>query len=188
VRAAACQHLVRLAVSGCALVPLRDTALLDAFLELAAGLPQRVVEAGDVLLTEGDVGSMLVILVDGVLRVEKAGVPIASITEPGSCVGELSLLLDVPATADVVVSETATVAFVDDARRMLEDHPNLALALARLLAARLQHMTTYLADLQNQYADHDGGLGMVDVVLGSLMHKPGSRSELGSERDPYPEY
>jgi CRP/FNR family transcriptional regulator, cyclic AMP receptor protein len=171
-----------------ALVQPRDTLVLDAFLELALGLPQRVVAAGEVLLAEGDVGSMLFILVDGALRVEKAGVPIASITEPGSCVGELSLLLDVPATADVVVSATATLAFVDDARRMLEEHPNLALVMARLLAARLQHMTTYLADLQNQYADHGDGLGMVDAVLGSLMHKPGTRSELGSERDPYPEY
>ena len=29
---------------------------------------------------------------------------------------------------------------------------------------------------------------MVGTVLGSLMHKPGTRSELGSERAPYPEY
>ena len=49
-------------------------------------------------------------------------------------------------------------------------------------------MTTYLADLKQQYADHEGGLGMVDVVLGSLMRTPATRSELGSERDPEPEY
>jgi CRP-like cAMP-binding protein len=172
----------------CGVVLPCDTLFVDAFLELAAGLPKRSVATGEVLVAEGDVGSMLFVLVDGALRVEKDGVPIASMTEPGVCVGELSLLLDVAATADVVASAPTTVAFVDDARRMLEEHPNLALALARLLAARLQHMTTYLADLQNQYADHGGGLGMVDVVLGSLMHKPGTRSELGSERDPHPEY
>jgi hypothetical protein len=39
-----------------------------------------------------------------------------------------------------------------------------------------------------QYADHEGGLGMVDVVLGSLMRGSGSRSTLGSARDPDPEY
>jgi len=94
----------------------------------------------------------------------------------------------VPATADVIASDAAVVAVVDDAKRMLAEHPNLALALAQLLAARVQHMTTYLADLQQQYADHEGGLGMVNVVLGSLMHKPGVGSELASERDPYPEY
>ena len=43
-------------------------------------------------------------------------------------------------------------------------------------------------DIQHQYADHEGGLGMIDVVLTSLMHRTGTRSELASERDPYPEY
>jgi hypothetical protein len=33
---------------------------------------------------------------------------------------------------------------------MLVEHPELALALAQLLAARVQRMTTYLVDLQNQ--------------------------------------
>ena len=65
----------------------------------------------------------------------------------------------------------------------------LPLALARLLARRLQVMTTYLADIKQQYADHEGGLGMVDTVLGTP-HADGRapRSELGSERDPDPEY
>jgi hypothetical protein len=49
-------------------------------------------------------------------------------------------------------------------------------------------MTTYLADLKTQYADHEGGLGMVDVVLGSLLQASGPRSELRSARDPDPEY
>ncbi len=49
-------------------------------------------------------------------------------------------------------------------------------------------MTTYLADLKHQYGDHEGGLGMIDVVLGSLMRGHESRSEFGSERDPDPQY
>lgn len=166
----------------------RDTALVDLFLDFAEGLPRRSLVEGEVLLAEGEVGGTFFILLDGALRVEKHGTPITAITEPGACVGEVSLLLDVPATADVVASTPSTVAFVDDARAMLAENPDLALGLARLLAARMQRMTTYLADLQRQYADHDGGLGMVDAVLGSLMHKPGPRSELGSERDPEPDY
>jgi hypothetical protein len=49
-------------------------------------------------------------------------------------------------------------------------------------------MTTYLVDLKQQYADHEGGLGMVDIVLDGLMRSSGPRSELGSDRDPDPEY
>jgi CRP/FNR family cyclic AMP-dependent transcriptional regulator len=157
-------------------------------LELAARLPRRSLVAGEVLIAEGDAGGALFILLDGALRVEKGGAAITAISETGVCVGELSILLDVPATADVVAAEASTVAVVEDAARALADQPELALALAQLLAARVQRMTTYLADLQHQYADHEGGLGMVDVVLGSLMHTSHSRSELGSERDPHPEY
>jgi CRP-like cAMP-binding protein len=128
------------------------------------------------------------VLVEGALRIEKAGTPITTVTAPGACVGEMSLLLDVPATADVVASKRSIVAVVDDAAALIESDPRFSLALAQLLAARLHVMTTYLADLKQQYSDHEAGLGMVDVVLGRLMRTPGTRSELGSDRDPDPEY
>ena len=161
---------------------------MQALLDLASGLPQRVLAADEVLLAEGDAGGVLYILLDGGLRVVKRGTPVAAITEPGMCVGEISLLLDVPTTADVVATEPTVVAMVADGKQALADHPSLARTLAELLAARVQRMTTYLADLQRQYADHEGGLGMVDVVLGSLMHHSANRSQLGSDRDPEPEY
>jgi CRP/FNR family cyclic AMP-dependent transcriptional regulator len=113
---------------------------------------------------------------------------IAVVSEVGACVGEMGLLLGVPATADVVAGERSVVAVIDDAHARLDGGTGLPLALARMLAARLQVMTTYLADIKLQYADHEGGLGMVDVVLGSLMRGSGSRSTLGSARDPDPEY
>ena len=161
---------------------------MQALLDLADGLPRRTLSPGEGLITEGDAGGTLYILLDGGLRVEKRGTPVTAITEPGVCVGEVSLLLDVPATADVVAAEPSTVAVVADGRRALREHPDLGRTLAELLALRVQRMTTYLADLQRQYADHEGGLGMVDTVLGSLMHHAGTRSQLGSERDPEPEY
>ena len=155
---------------------------------LADGHPRRTVEADEVLLIDGESTSTLYVLLDGALRIEKGGAPIAIVAEPGSCVGEMSLLLGIPATADVVAERQSIVAVIDDAAALLEVDRELALALARLLASRLQAMTTYLADLKHQYGDHEGGLGMIDVVLGSLMRGHDSRSEFGSERDPDPEY
>ncbi len=155
---------------------------------LARGLPRWSVEAGEVLLVDGDAVHALYVLLEGALRIEKEGMPIATVTEPAACVGEMSLLLGVSATADVVASEPSVVAVIENAPAMLEDEPRLPLALARLLAARLHVMTTYLADIKQQYADHEGGLGMVDVVLGSLMRSSAARSELGSKRHPNPEY
>jgi CRP/FNR family transcriptional regulator, cyclic AMP receptor protein len=161
---------------------------MDELLSLAQDLPRRSLEPGEVLIVDGEAVAALFVLIDGALRIEKAGVQVATLAEPGACVGEMSLLLDVPATADVVASERAVVAVIENARAMLESESGLPLALARLLAARLQTMTTYLVDIKQQYADHEGGLGMVDVVLGSLMQRAGPRSALGSERDPDPEY
>ena len=160
---------------------------MDELLTLADNYPRRTVDAGEVLLTDGSPVPALYVLVEGALRVEKSGVPITTVSEPGACVGEMSLLLDVPATADVVADTESIVAVVDDAAERLATDPQLAIALARLLAARLHAMTTYLADLKQQYADHEGGLGMVDVVLEQLLRTAGPRSELGSERDPEPE-
>jgi CRP-like cAMP-binding protein len=161
---------------------------VQAFLDLAATMPRRELDTGDVLVREGTPTGTLFVLLDGALRVEKSGNVIAAISDPGVCVGEVGLLLDSAATADVIADKPSVVAVIDDAAGMLNERPDLALAISRTLAARLQHMTTYLADLQHQYRDHEGGLGMVDKVLGSLMHQSGARSELASERDPYPEY
>lgn len=140
------------------------------------------------LLVDGESVDALYVLLEGGLRIEKAGMLIATVTEPGACVGEMPLLLGVPATAGVTAGERSVLAVIENAHAMLEGEALLPLALARLLAARLHAMTTYLADVKQQYADHEGGLGMVDVVLGSLMQRSGARSELGSERDPDPEY
>ena len=161
---------------------------MQELLSLAHESPRVDLEAGEVLLTDGQVAPALYVLLQGTLRVEKNGVPIATVTDPGACVGEMSLLLGIAATADVVAEDASVVAVIEDAGAMLDGGAGLPVALARLLAARLQVMTTYLVDIKHQYADHEGGLGMVDVVLGSLMRGSGSRSSLGSERDPDPEY
>jgi CRP-like cAMP-binding protein len=161
---------------------------VKAFLELSETLPRRELAAGEALIAAGTAPGVLHVLLAGSLLVERNGEPVASISEAGACIGEIGLLLNVPATADVVASEPSTVATFDDARALLDARPDLSLELATMLAARLQHMTTYLADLQQQYADHEGGLGMVGTVLGTLMHRPGARTELSSARDPEPEY
>jgi CRP-like cAMP-binding protein len=161
---------------------------MAGLLDLAVGLPRRSLQVGEVLVSEGNAVDALYVLVEGTLRVEKAGVGITTLAQPGACVGEMSLLLGVPATADVVAVTRCEVAVVDNAPAMLDNEGDLTLELARVLATRLQAMTTYLVDLKQQYADHEGGLGMVDVVLDSLMQSGGPQRKLQSARDPNPEY
>ena len=80
---------------------------------IAQALLDESVAAGEVVLVDGEPVHALFVLVDGSLRIEKAGVLVAQVSEPGACVGEMSLLLGVPATADVVVNEPTVVAVVD---------------------------------------------------------------------------
>jgi CRP/FNR family transcriptional regulator, cyclic AMP receptor protein len=161
---------------------------VEELLSIARGHPHRTVAAGEVVIVDGASVDALYVLLEGALRIEKSGMPIAAVTEAGTCVGEMSLLLGISATADVVAAEPSVLAVIDNASALLEGESGLPVALARLLATRLHVMTGYLADIKNQYSDHEGGLGMVDVVLGSLMRGSGVRSELGSDRDPDPEY
>src|SRR5437016_2455548 len=127
---------------------------MEELLALARGLPPRSLAPGEVVIADGASVRALYVLLEGGLRVEKAGQLIATVTEPGACVGEMSLLLGIPATADVVASEPSVIAVIENAQTMLQQEAGLPLALARLLAARLHVMTTYLADIKQQYADH----------------------------------
>src|SRR5262245_24666547 len=113
---------------------------MEQFLALAEDVPRRSLDAGERLITDGTVADTLFVLLDGAVRVEKAGTPIATLAERGTCIGEMALLLDVPATADVVALEPTVVAVVDGARERIDADPSLSLALARLLAARLHGM------------------------------------------------
>ena len=61
---------------------------MEELLTLAHGFPQRSVAAGAALLTDGESVGTLYVLLEGALRVEKAGQLIAAVTEPGACVGE----------------------------------------------------------------------------------------------------
>ena len=105
------------------------------------GIRERSVEAGEVIIVDGEPVGALYVLLEGALRIEKGGMPIATVTEPGTCVGEMSLLLGIAATADVVASEPSVLAVIEDAAAMLEGEAGLPLALARLLATRLHVMT-----------------------------------------------
>ena len=161
---------------------------MEELLALAQTAPSRTLAPGEVLLADGEAVDALYVLLDGALRIDKAGTTVAVVTERGACVGEMSLLLGVPATADVVRHRADDGRRARGRRRAPRHRPALALALARLLAGRVQVMTSYLVDLRQQYADHGGGLGMIDVVLDALTRDAGTRSRLGSVRDPEPEY
>ena len=150
--------------------------------------PVRRFDDGEVLIAEGAVETPLFVLTEGRLLVEREGQRIATVDQPGAVLGEISMLLGVPATATVRAVGGAIAHVLDASDPSLLNDAAVMGDVARLLAARLQTMVTYLVDVKQQYADASGHLGMVDDVLGQLTFGSAGAVEPGSERDPDPYY
>lgn len=156
--------------------------MLD-IIDLTSSVPDIAVADGTKVIVEGQRTGALYVLVDGVLEVRRRGRGVVRMTEPGAIVGELGLLLDTVASADVVAVGECVVRRLDDAERTFAENPAFARHLATLLAHRLWHITSYLSDLQDQYAGRTDTLGLVPEVLRELLGGGGTIAEPGSERE-----
>jgi CRP/FNR family cyclic AMP-dependent transcriptional regulator len=123
-------------------------------LEYCVGGSRQDVAAGSVVVQEGGRTGHLYVLIEGRLEVIKGDTVVASITEPGAVLGEMSVLLDQPHTATVRAASDSVICEIGDAASFLRQQPGVALLLCRMLAQRLNAANTYLADLKRQYAGH----------------------------------
>ena len=155
-------------------------------LEYCIGGARRNVAAGTEVLHEGGRTGHLFVLIDGRVEVVKGDTVVATISEPGAVLGEMSVLLDQPHTATVRAASASIVYEFDDAAAFLRDQPAVALLIARLLAQRLNVATTYLADLMHQYAGHGNHLSMVGELLQSMINLPPTEVSPGSDRQSDP--
>ena len=133
-------------------------------------LPTRDFMPGEVVVEEGKKSGHLYFLKSGSLEISRDGVAIAELSEPGTVIGEISILLDRPHTAHVVASVPSVLYFVEDVDGFLRDHPEVNLFISRSLARRVDALTCYVVDLKQQFAEEEGHLGMVHEVLDSLLH------------------
>ncbi len=156
-------------------------------LALSAHLPEIQLAPGEVLVREGGAGGGLWILVSGALRVRKGDTAVNTVTAPGSVIGEMSLLLNSPYSATVEAIEGSVLRHEADGHALLGSDPAITRLVAVGLAERLNHVTTYLADLQHQYGDAPG-LSMVGEVLSQLAQRQMPAAKPGSLRDPDPDY
>jgi CRP-like cAMP-binding protein len=163
---------------------LHDTGPVTDLLPFAADLPTATVGAGAALITEGAPAGRMLVLVSGSVVIEHDGVPFARVDSPGAVFGEMSAVLDRPATATVRAVDDVVVHVVEDPLGFLSGQPGAALAVLRTTASRLDGMTHYLVDVKRQFADQAGHLGLVDQILDVLVHHQGPASRTGSARDP----
>ncbi|WP_020565223.1 cyclic nucleotide-binding domain-containing protein [Methylosarcina fibrata] len=157
---------------------------MRTLLSFCEDLPEKTFDAGEALLTEAGEDKNLYILIEGEVEVLKGETQVNIQSEPGAIFGELAVLLDVPHTATVRAVSPSRFHLVEDAEAFLRSHPDLTFQLAKLLAKKLNSITTYLVDLKNQFEDRQDHLGMVDEVLETLLHQPVGEHAPGSERYP----
>lgn len=153
-------------------------------LPACADLPQREVPAGETILVEGEDAGIMLVLAEGAVEVVKGEVPVSVVDDPGAFFGEMAVLLGRPHSATVRTVEPSRFFVVTDPASFLQENPEVALMLARLLARRLHAMTTYLADIKHQFAEYGGQLGVIDEVLEALAHDQDEAESVVSDRDP----
>ena len=153
-------------------------------LAFSTDLPVAAVPSGEVLISEGSSPSRMFVLVSGEVVIERDGVPFARIDTPGAVFGEMSAVLERPATATVRAVSDLRLHVVDDPLGFLTERPGAALAVLRTTASRLDGLTHYLVDVKHQFADAGGHLGVVDQILDKLVHHQGPSARTGSARDP----
>jgi CRP-like cAMP-binding protein len=149
-------------------------------------LPAVEFEPGAIIVREDDEGGELWILEYGTLQVRKGDIPVNTIDQPGAIIGEVSVLLGNPYGATVEASAPSRLRSAPDGAAFMSD-PEVMRLIAVGLAERLNYVTAYLADLQQQYGDAPG-LSMVGTVLTRLAQRQPAPVRGGSARDPDPEY
>lgn len=141
---------------------------------LTYSAPIMELEIGDVLITQGEMGSDLYVLEAGQLAVERDGVKIATIDQHDSLIGEMGLLLHKPHSATVRAETNSKVRVVADAMRVLERHPDITLRLAGLLSHRLDETSGLVSELSRQVSG-TAEKTLIGKILSSLVTTPTKR-------------
>lgn len=159
---------------------------MDDILALCADLPIGQFAPGETLMTEGSRSGTIFVLEEGVVGIEVGGVLVKRVSDPGAFLGEISALLGTVHSARVYAIEECRTRVMPAQDAV--NNPALLLGMARLLAARLQSLTGYLADLRHQYSDSETHLGLMAEVLSELSAARPSGASLGSNRPDVPDY
>jgi CRP-like cAMP-binding protein len=145
---------------------------MASLLTLTQSQPQRTLKPGEALITEGDDNGELYILERGKLSVERDGVVLATIIEPGAMIGEMSVLLGKLHTATVRAETDTQVRVIENALSFLERTPIVAITVATLVCERLDATSALLVELRQKSDEKPNEQGMLSRIFAALTTPP----------------
>lgn len=133
-------------------------------------LPVRTYKDSELIIREAGAAGALYFLKEGTVSIYSQGEHVTDTSEAGTVFGEIAVLLERPAMADVRAQGEVTCYVAEDAEAFLQSSPEVMLHIAKSLAKKIDFMSAYLSDLKKQYSGQDNHLGMVGDVLDSLLN------------------
>jgi CRP/FNR family cyclic AMP-dependent transcriptional regulator len=119
-------------------------------LALTLSYPVLSLRPGEKLIETGEARGEMFLLMHGHLKVMRDGVEIARLIEPGTLVGEMSVLLGTDHSADVIAVDDVEVRHIEDGWRWLESSPVVALHIATIACQRLDRTSAMLVELRKE--------------------------------------
>lgn len=142
---------------------------MASLVTLTYSQPTRTLADGELLVAEGDPGGVLYVLESGRLTVERKGSPIARLDEPGTLVGEMSVLTGARVSATVRAHGEAVVRVIKDPLRFISREPEVAVHIATVLAHRLNATSAVLADVRRESGASPEEQSRLGRVLAALL-------------------
>jgi CRP/FNR family cyclic AMP-dependent transcriptional regulator len=146
---------------------------LESVFERLSGFSIQVFDEGDVLLAQGTLTGRLLFLLQGTVDVVKDGAHIARVSKPGAVFGDMSVLREMPHSADVLVVQRSSLFVVDDAATLLRNEPLIALYVAVVQAGRLDAANRSLIAARKRHAGNgrdEAFLATLDEIGAALQH------------------
>jgi CRP-like cAMP-binding protein len=137
------------------------------FLDYCSDLPTRSVPGGEIALEEEVKDGAILILKSGKVEIRKNGMAMATISGPGSMLGEMAVLLGRGHTASAVAIEDCEFYVLEHAGQRLDSNPKLYREIAQHLALRLMRQSDKNIELQGRL-EADCEQGELDRRLGTI--------------------
>ena len=135
------------------------------------------VQAGEVLIREGDPGDAMFIVLDGEFEITKQSGPqeiSLALRQPGEVIGEMSLLDHSPRSATVRALRLSRLLMVSDATfdRLLSTSPSAALTILHTVTTRLRQNEALLHEREKL-----AGLGTLAAGLAHELNNPAAAAK-----------